>query len=653
MVTFLLRQLDSSFHVQGRVEDDVTLVARALHYPFIPSKTAITAVGAPTTWPAILAMLLWLVEILRYDKELKLRDADGSAGLAGEAGAAGTPDYFWWYLRQAYTLFLAGEDERIERLEEEVAAHFDTQRGALTAELANEEAALAQLEEQLREIQGTQSVLPRLRSDVTDLGHDIATATKTELEMREFEAALSAKQAEVTAEKASAAAQLERSRHEVERIAQIVAQQELSVEDVRRMAGTKSALRERRDALATSRTAGAGEADRLRLELRRKLDGLQLRVKDYHDAARQLQIIPLGAKWSGNQDWSLRIDERALVDRVAANPSYGYADGDRRQAAYALLGCEDFKNGQKEWLRRLRAGLVANADKSRNAIRREADIIHDANERRSEASRAAEDASASAQQLEAAARREAEAGENRLRDSAAELARCEAARDERRSQLEAAQAAARELGPAVLGELAAAIRHMEASQQREREAVKDTASRMALRVVEHVQQVKAMLEHASAASIQAKNRQVVAEAEREARIRQSLGGGGGPSSSSSYGAGGRTLFGSGTVPQTPLPMASLSTPAPASRAVFSSGARALPLPSASVSESLLSATGALGGFGQPTMRLQLPSVSATATAPRTAAPPLPPQAQPASATPARSPFSPSANTRSRAASAKR
>lgn len=522
MVTFLLRQLDSSFHVSGRVEDDVTLAAKALHYPFIPSKTAITAVGAPTTWPALLAMLLWFVELLQYNKELKIRDADGTAGLMGDASAAGTSDYFWWYIRQAYTLFLAGEDERIERLEAECSTAFSAQVTARTAELKQEEAELAALEEQLHEIQGTQSVLPMLRTEVTNLGHDIAACTKAELEMREFEAALHAKAAEVQAEQAALTAQLERSRAEVERIANIVASQELTLEDVKRMASTKSALKSRRDALAATRTTSSGETDTLRLDLRKHLDILQNKVKDYHDTGRQLQIIPVGAKWSGGQDWSLRIDERALIDKVAANPSFGYGGDDKRQAAYALLGCTDFKNGQKEWLRRLRQGLTTNAEKAKGNIRKELDMIADATEKRSDKVRLAEDASSSAAQIEAAVRRETESGELRLRDQGEELARAELARDEKRAQLDAALAAARELGPSVLGELSAAIRHMAAQQTREKESIKDTASRMALKVVEHVQHVKSLMEHASASSITAKNRQAVIEAERDSRIRQLL-----------------------------------------------------------------------------------------------------------------------------------
>jgi len=654
MVTFLLRQLDASFHVQGRVEDEVTLAAKALRYPFPPSKTAITAVGAPTTWPAILAMLLWLVELLRYDAELRVRDADGSAGLSGDAAAAGSGDYFWWYLRQAYSLYLAGEDERVERLEcDAVQAAFDAQCAALEAQVRAEEAALAALEAQLREAQGTQSVLPRLRADVADLGHDIAAASKTELEMAEFAAALAAKAAEVAAERAAAQAQLERARAEGERVAAVVAAQEVSQEDARRMAGTKAALRERRDALALARTESAGEADRQRLELRRRLDALQLRARDYHDAARQLQIIPLGAKWSGGQDWGLRLDERALAERVAANPAYGLADGDRRAAAGALLGAEDFKGGQKAWLRKLKAGLASNADKARASIRRELEAIADAGERRGEATRAAEEAEAAAAQLEAAARREAEAGELRAREQAAELARCEAARDERRAQLEAARAQARELGPAVLGELAAAVRHLAAHQEREREAVKDAASRAALRVVEHVQRVRALLEHASAAGITARNRQSVAEAERDARIRQVLAGSGGLGVGVGVGVGAGAGAGAGPLawgeaagfgapPATPY---GAGTPGAARGAVGGDvfgGARALPLPAAGGAGAggLAAHFGAL--LGSAGASLPLPAMAAAAP-PSAARAPAPPQTQPQPAF-----ASPAANTRARA-----
>jgi SMC interacting uncharacterized protein involved in chromosome segregation len=272
VVTFLLRQLDPNFAMSGKVEDEVTLVAKALHYPFMPSKTAITAVGAATTWPALLAMLFWLVELLRYDQGVKMQLADGTFGSSGEPDAVGTSDYFTWYLKHGYALFLAMEDEKLECLEADVNAAFDAQVEAMEDEIAAEEKELQALEAELAELQGTQSVLPALRADVRDIEKDIETSAKTALELQEYARNLSMKRADVQAEKDTAQAAVDKARHELDRVSHIVAIQELSVEDVRRMAGTKAALKETKARLVTSRNACALETDKLRLELRNKLD---------------------------------------------------------------------------------------------------------------------------------------------------------------------------------------------------------------------------------------------------------------------------------------------------------------------------------------------------------------------------------------------
>jgi hypothetical protein len=282
---------------------------------------------------------------------------------------------------------------------------------------------------------------------------------------------------------------------------------------------------------------------------------LNARVKDYHEAARSIQIVPVGAKWSAGTDWSLRIVEAAL-DR-AASPDYGLGGpDDKKAAAYALLGCDNFKLGQKEHIKRLKAALSQKAEGGRGAIRREHDGISDLQERRAELSRLLSDAEAAAASLEASCKREAEAGEARLRDGANDMSRAESLRNEKRAALAAAQAAARELSPSVLGELAAAIRHSILAQERERDAIKDVASRMALRVTEHTQRVKSMLEHAAATVITAKNRQVAVEAERGARIHHVTSGQafatGGPGMGAFAGAFAMNASFSAAVPPSPF-----------------------------------------------------------------------------------------------------
>ncbi|PNH01438.1 Kinetochore protein NDC80 [Tetrabaena socialis] len=79
IVTFLFQQVDPTFRIQSKVEDEVPVFFKRLNYPFQISKSALFAVGSPHSWPAVLAALTWLVELLSY-----MEKADDSSGPAFE-----------------------------------------------------------------------------------------------------------------------------------------------------------------------------------------------------------------------------------------------------------------------------------------------------------------------------------------------------------------------------------------------------------------------------------------------------------------------------------------------------------------------------------------------------------------------------------------
>jgi hypothetical protein len=56
---------------------------KRLKYPFQISKSNLTAVGSPHTWPSLLAALTWLVELLNYQERAEqARQASASAAAA-------------------------------------------------------------------------------------------------------------------------------------------------------------------------------------------------------------------------------------------------------------------------------------------------------------------------------------------------------------------------------------------------------------------------------------------------------------------------------------------------------------------------------------------------------------------------------------------
>ncbi len=64
IVTFLAQQLYPEFTIT-KAEDDIPNLFKTLKYPFQISKRGLSSVGAPHTWPTLLAALAWFVELLQ------------------------------------------------------------------------------------------------------------------------------------------------------------------------------------------------------------------------------------------------------------------------------------------------------------------------------------------------------------------------------------------------------------------------------------------------------------------------------------------------------------------------------------------------------------------------------------------------------------
>lgn len=172
-------------------------------------------------------------------------------------------------------------------------------------------------------------------------------------------------------------------------------------------------------------------------------------------------------------------------------------------------------------------------------------------------------------------RAEAERTEARLREGAAELARGEALKAEKRAAAAAAGSARAELSPAVLGELEAAIDHMALTQAAERARLADAVSRLVLRVEEHRRGVAARLTAAAANAIAFKDGVRLGEAERAARLAAPLALAATPAAASaSIAAGASMIIAAGGASALMAGGGGAGTPAAARRAP--AGGRATP-----------------------------------------------------------------------------
>ena len=331
ILTHIARSLDGHYMVSGKLEDEVAALAKALNYPFTPSKTAIATAGAAHSWPPLLGLLVWLVDLCRYHACLRCRQEEEEAALVTEmaagraAGAVGSEPHFWWYLRTTYTAYLAGADDAVEGVEAGIAADFEAAAGAVEGEVGEAERSLGASVAELSALAGAAATLPALRAAGADLTSDCGRLRAALEEMSSYTASLHKKLAEKRAEGEAAEAEGVRCKEELEKLRAAVAGQEMSVEELKRARVACSALREQLAGLVASRGGAEAEAEGAEGAVKRALTALEGRLRAYHDRARGLQLLPKGAKYSNGMDYGLVVDELALERATAAN--FGAGEG--------------------------------------------------------------------------------------------------------------------------------------------------------------------------------------------------------------------------------------------------------------------------------------------------------------------------------------
>jgi kinetochore protein NDC80 len=144
IMTFLFRRVDPTFHsttaatataagsnnnqrsdeIAIKFEDEVSMAFRCLGYPFPISKTGLVAVGSPHTWPALIAAIDWLVDLLTIRDEEEVHDwgpddtasADGGV-LTLDASLELIDIQFHHFLRKSMVAFLNDNNDECAELE--------------------------------------------------------------------------------------------------------------------------------------------------------------------------------------------------------------------------------------------------------------------------------------------------------------------------------------------------------------------------------------------------------------------------------------------------------------------------------------------------------------------------------------------------------
>ncbi|KAD4179385.1 hypothetical protein R6Q59_022944 [Mikania micrantha] len=134
---FVLTRLD--FPIGNKIEDDVFTVLKCLNCPIKMNKSALKAPGTPHSFPSVLAVLHWLVQIGMYNEHLANSTRSQSV----------YSDSMFSYNLNCYLHFIRGDDDAVEREDEDFIRKLQQEKSMLLENVNTLSANAADLEKKL------------------------------------------------------------------------------------------------------------------------------------------------------------------------------------------------------------------------------------------------------------------------------------------------------------------------------------------------------------------------------------------------------------------------------------------------------------------------------------------------------------------------
>ena len=309
---FLLRRLDPATPDFTRLDEDVASAFRRLRYPFPISKTSLCSVGAPATWPPLLAALAWLADLARY--------ADG----AREAVATPVDDdalhraAFNAFVASSYRAYMEGDDDGRAAVEADTAAAWAEKEGDAAARADALAAECSALRARLAALASEPAPMAAAQAAADAAVADRASFQKLLAQLDAHAASLERDAREAAADEAAAHASRAAAEEEAAMLKARLTAQTVSTADAERMRGDAARLAGERDAAVADGAEADAHAEALETDLASAMDALEAGpLADYNAAATRCALVPSTAKRAAGRAHAATLDRAARADAVA------------------------------------------------------------------------------------------------------------------------------------------------------------------------------------------------------------------------------------------------------------------------------------------------------------------------------------------------
>ncbi|KAF5190730.1 kinetochore protein NDC80-like protein [Thalictrum thalictroides] len=163
-IRFIIRNLNWPTD-NMKLDEDLPVVLKYLNCPFNLNKSVLKAPGTPHTWPSLLIVIHWLVQIALYNEHISSESTSRR--------------YFFqdnellMYTLESYSYYIAGDDDAVDALDSRFTGELEQKKEATAEEVIKMEKEVKDLEEKLQAMRSAPSAKEVLEREKNVLEEDV------------------------------------------------------------------------------------------------------------------------------------------------------------------------------------------------------------------------------------------------------------------------------------------------------------------------------------------------------------------------------------------------------------------------------------------------------------------------------------------------
>lgn len=304
---FLMAQIDPQLEISGPMEQEVPQIMKRLKYPVEVNRSKLQAISGPNTWPQLLAVLDWIINLIQVHNQFiqPLAACQLSLKSASLAGCDGS-HHILHSMRESYMQYLRGRESSAE--EESLRQIYQERIEALGVDVGRLEEQKNKVESYLTEFHSEHESLVDLQEAPGKLAEEseqVKEATKrAEAELQRLSEAFE----ESGCEQLELTQKAEELQEKVKQLTAEVEMQPHSKREIERLKSARDSLRRMLSDLKVDGEKAEQEVWNLQLKEQNASAAVGRLVRSIADQAAAVEQALQDAGVMGHRDLQLKVD---------------------------------------------------------------------------------------------------------------------------------------------------------------------------------------------------------------------------------------------------------------------------------------------------------------------------------------------------------